>query len=220
LAWQEEEKQRRMEQVLQVAMQELAKQGYEDTSMELLAEKSGFTRKTLYNYFGSKEEIVLQLLCRSLTSVVQRFEAKADLPLLGGDILREFGVAFEEFSREEPELFMMQTLPIPMETSVEDFPSGKCFLQARDQIRQVMMAAIKKGQADGSVRQELDPMMATLYMSMMSTQFILSVNSIPEAKFQQIGVNKAAFYDFILDMIGYSLSPQAGGEKSEGCGKK
>jgi AcrR family transcriptional regulator len=104
LAWQEEEKQRRMEQVLQVAMQELAKQGYEDTSMELLAEKSGFTRKTLYNYFGSKEEIVLQLLCRSLTSVVQRFEAKADLPLLGGDILREFGVAFEEFSREEPEL--------------------------------------------------------------------------------------------------------------------
>jgi hypothetical protein len=83
-----------------------------------------------------------------------------------------------------------------------------------------MMAAIKKGQADGSVRQELDPMMATLYMSMMSTQFILSVNSIPEAKFQQIGVNKAAFYDFILDMIGYSLSPQAGGEKSEGCGKK
>jgi hypothetical protein len=55
---------------------------------------------------------------------------------------------------------------------------------------------------------------------MMSTQFILNVNSIPEAKFQQIGVNKAAFYDFILDMIGYSLSPQAGGEKSEGCGKK
>ncbi|SFU18638.1 TetR/AcrR family transcriptional regulator [Mesorhizobium sp. YR577] len=38
--------------------------GFADTSVEEIATRAGLTRKTVYNLFGSKEEIALQLIAR------------------------------------------------------------------------------------------------------------------------------------------------------------
>ncbi|PLP61267.1 TetR family transcriptional regulator [Mesorhizobium loti] len=38
--------------------------GFENTSVEDIAERAGLTRKTVYNLFGSKEEIALSLIAR------------------------------------------------------------------------------------------------------------------------------------------------------------
>lgn len=50
---------RRRGLILDAAREELAKRGYDGVTMEGLATRSGVTRKTLYNQFGSKDQLLL-----------------------------------------------------------------------------------------------------------------------------------------------------------------
>jgi len=50
---------RRRALILESARAELAKRGYDGVTMEALATRTGVTRKTLYNHYGSKDELLL-----------------------------------------------------------------------------------------------------------------------------------------------------------------
>jgi AcrR family transcriptional regulator len=50
--------------VLEAADAAFRAQGFADTAMEEIAQRAGLTRKTLYNLFGSKDEIALALIAR------------------------------------------------------------------------------------------------------------------------------------------------------------
>jgi AcrR family transcriptional regulator len=53
---------RRRKQLLEVALQVFAERGFHPTSMNDLAEAAGVTKPVLYQHFGSKRELYLELL--------------------------------------------------------------------------------------------------------------------------------------------------------------
>ena len=53
---------RRRRQLLDVALEVFAENGYHETSMEEVAEAAGVTKPVLYQHFGSKRELYLELL--------------------------------------------------------------------------------------------------------------------------------------------------------------
>ncbi|WP_083196754.1 TetR/AcrR family transcriptional regulator [Rhizobium sp. AC27/96] len=50
--------------ILDAAVLAFREAGFAETSVEEIATRAGLTRKTVYNLFGSKEEIALQLIAR------------------------------------------------------------------------------------------------------------------------------------------------------------
>ena len=61
---QAKERELRREQILKGALSVFKSQGLEQTTMDEIAKKSGFGKATLYYYFGSKEELFIELLDR------------------------------------------------------------------------------------------------------------------------------------------------------------
>ena len=53
---------RRRRQLLDVALEVFATSGFHQTSMEEVAEAAGVTKPVLYQHFGSKRELYLELL--------------------------------------------------------------------------------------------------------------------------------------------------------------
>ena len=81
---------RRRRQLLDVALRVFAERGFDGTSMSELAEAAGVTKPVLYQHFGSKRDLYLELLedvGRQLQDAVTKGIAGADRPhaqVLGG----------------------------------------------------------------------------------------------------------------------------------------
>ena len=55
-------KEERRNQIMMVALENFAREGYHSTSIDKIAEKAGISKGLVYNYFNSKEELLKSLL--------------------------------------------------------------------------------------------------------------------------------------------------------------
>jgi AcrR family transcriptional regulator len=65
----------RRKQILDAALVMIAQKGYHGTTMDDIVKESKLSKGTLYWYFGSKKEIILALLERSLKNAITNIEA-------------------------------------------------------------------------------------------------------------------------------------------------
>jgi AcrR family transcriptional regulator len=96
---------RRREQLLEVALEVFARQGYHQASMNEIAEAAGVTKPVLYQHFDSKQELYLELLhdvADKLTEAVLKGTAEATGP--HDQVERGFR-AFFEWMAEKPARF-------------------------------------------------------------------------------------------------------------------
>jgi AcrR family transcriptional regulator len=117
----EREREELREQILDVAMNILIKEGYDAVTIRRLADEIAYTPGALYSYFKDKEEIVFALVLRAsrhLASVFRAVETIAN-PL---ERLWAIGRAYIKFAMEHPEyydlMFIMST-PIQKMTEAE-----------------------------------------------------------------------------------------------------
>jgi AcrR family transcriptional regulator len=68
----EREKQAREDEILDAAEKVFGKMGYEGALMEDIAREAQFTRKTLYQHFGGKEELLSAVVLRGFGRLLSR----------------------------------------------------------------------------------------------------------------------------------------------------
>jgi len=96
-----------MELILDRAEQLFVDKGYAATSVNDIAEAADFSRTSIYQYFGSKEEIYLHILERYTDLLTERVrEAASGSPTVPGKI-RAFLDEIRRMIREKPNFFEM-----------------------------------------------------------------------------------------------------------------
>jgi len=94
----EKNKQRRVDQVLDAAQQLFRERGYEATRIETIAETASVAPATVYNYFTSKQNILMELALRHVNAALP--ERRAFLQQLPGDPIEGI-IAFERLLSEQ-----------------------------------------------------------------------------------------------------------------------
>ncbi|MEU8307423.1 TetR/AcrR family transcriptional regulator [Actinomadura sp. NPDC048955] len=97
----------RERQMLDVAERVFGERGYQAASMDEIAERCGISKPMLYEYFGSKDGLLVACVSRSkaeLFEVTQKAMAGATTP---GDILSRGMVAYFRFIDEHSRSFAM-----------------------------------------------------------------------------------------------------------------
>ena len=92
------------DEVQRVALALFAEEGFEATTLDDIAAALGVSRRTLFRYYPSKNDIVWAEFSAHLAGLRERLaRASADEPLI--DVLRRAVVAFNDYGAEElPEL--------------------------------------------------------------------------------------------------------------------
>jgi AcrR family transcriptional regulator len=121
----EREREELREQILDVAMNILIKEGYDAVTIRRIADDIAYTPGALYSYFKDKEEIVFALVLRAakhLTSVFRAVESIAN-PL---ERLWAIGRAYIKFAMEHPEYYdLMFIMSTPIQKMSEaDYTEG------------------------------------------------------------------------------------------------
>jgi mycofactocin system transcriptional regulator len=98
------------DQVQRIALRMFAEQGFEETTLDDIAASVGVSRRTLFRYYASKNDIVWGEFSEHLAGLRTRLAAAPPgEPLM--EVLRDAVVAFNDYGeRELPELRIRMTL--------------------------------------------------------------------------------------------------------------
>ncbi|WP_353828437.1 TetR/AcrR family transcriptional regulator [Agromyces sp. SYSU T0242] len=139
------------EEILSAALEVIARDGYGRASIRQLAEAVGLSQAGLLHYFSSKEELFAEVLRKRDEQDRQRYED------------RGVGVSmFEGFRRtiarnaDVPGLVQLYT-HLSAEATDPEHPAHAFFRERTETLCALVAGEIRGGQADGSVRPELDP---------------------------------------------------------------
>ena len=158
---------KRRDQLMEVALERFAASGYHGTSMDEIAEAAGVTKPVLYQHFGSKRQLYLELLQEvgaQLNEAITKATATADGPrqqveagfaaylAFVADRQSAFRLLFGDGPRRDEEFAAAVRL---VEASIADAIAALIDADVDDEHRLNVANAIV-GMAEGAVRHAVD----------------------------------------------------------------
>lgn len=133
--------------------------GINETTMDKLAKESGFTKRTLYSYFNSKEDIYYEVMLKSfneLNSLVRNIlNENRDVSSI--DRIRILGKCLIEFSTMNSSgfkaIFDFQNKDI--ENILNNETAMKCYEEGQYLV-EIMLDALNKGVKSGELKKDID----------------------------------------------------------------
>ncbi|MBZ0301493.1 MAG: TetR/AcrR family transcriptional regulator [Anaerolineae bacterium] len=131
--------------ILSAAIEMITREGADKLSLRKIAQRLDYSPAGLYEYFGSKEEIIDAVCSEGNTRLVNAMkQVPASLPL--EQYLVALGLAYVTFARQNPDYFafMFMNRAIPPEAmpgSADDLPDDDGFT--------VLIQAVERGQQAG-----------------------------------------------------------------------
>lgn len=153
----ERERLTRKKEIIDAAQGLFFSKGFENTTMDEIADRAEFGKPTLYTYFKSKEEIAFHVHLRGYRERVKRLQEAAHSGKNGYEKFRAMGHAYFEFYKDYPEYLRIQ---VEWDSRGYDFDRlseavregyGEWHSSFRD-ICEIYL----EGVADGSLRADLD----------------------------------------------------------------
>lgn len=156
------EREARRNHLLDAAERVFLERGYDNVTVDDIAAEAEVAKGTLYLYFKNKHDLLLDVLHRRRQSILQAFgEAQADakngLDLVG----RLIRAQQKSLAGDPPEfrrLFLRHLVEGP---PLEMTPAFENHAKHIDRIINTYLNAIERGQGDGSIRADLEPIMIT-----------------------------------------------------------
>ena len=200
-----QEREGRRTHILDAARDLFAERGFPGTTMDLVAKSAGFTKRTVYGYFASKEELWCGAMARALEGLAARFREAAAECASGFEQIASMGLAFERFAQEESANFQMMTEGRTMVGSVASETRGLRELgEAHGGMHAAMAEAIRQGIADGSIRPDLDPEITAVLLAVYSSAVMSAVRQADPGS-RACLCPPESFMAQSLDFIGHAL---------------
>ncbi|MCO7125299.1 TetR/AcrR family transcriptional regulator [Sporolactobacillus shoreicorticis] len=132
--------------------------GYERTTMDDLCHEAHFSKRTLYMYFNSKEQIHFEIMIRGYKQLISMLDQESHLSNII-ERLKQMTGTFYQFSVDFPEYF---AAIFSYENNADDFQKGvpdsskeECYALGEVVFHRLAIL-IQEGQEEGVFRSDLD----------------------------------------------------------------
>jgi len=101
------EKEQKVNRFIQIAQGIFFQKGYDTTTIDEVAQRAGYNKRTLYHYFKDKEELFLAVVLDALKLFNKKLQEAYDNPVEGHTKLYSMGKAFFTFFLEYPHILTL-----------------------------------------------------------------------------------------------------------------
>lgn len=154
----EVERETRRRFILEAARRIFAKKGIEETTMDDIAGEAEYTRRTLYTYFPSRDEIYLSIFLEDMETRRDLQQAAVAKAGSGLEKIRAWGETFYEYARQHPHAMRLQLYwdfrGIDKSTISPDIFFR--FEAINYKLAEDLRDMFRQGVADGSLRSDID----------------------------------------------------------------
>jgi AcrR family transcriptional regulator len=197
----EKEKQVREAEIVAAAEGIFYQKGLDGASMDEVAQAAQFTKRTIYQYFPSKEELYLAVALKGFHLLMTYFEAAIAAGATGFEKIQRSGQAYYQFYKDHPDSFRLINHCKYLKAGAES-PNHQAMLDLEGQMFQKFAAAIETGKQDGSIRSDLEPMKGAYFVVSVSIGFLQLLTGTGEKMFMEhYGVEREEFIRFSFDLL-------------------
>jgi len=171
----ERERLARRDEIVVAAEREFLKNGFEKASMDKIAAEAQFTKRTLYKYFSSKEDlfwvVVAGINRRLLEYYKDSMTNEPDFFLK----LRAIATGYLKFAQQNADAFRLLNESHFYRIDKDISPNYKDVVEIRNQGLQGIMELIKAGQETNTIRPDLDPQKTAFSLAFLLMGFLYMV---------------------------------------------
>jgi len=177
------------------------RKGFDGTSIDEIASEAHFTRRTVYQYFQTKEELYFEVAVRNFLKLSSYLESESVKDITGYEEIRRYGLAFYRFYLGSPDAIRLMNYIGHIKETARSSPRYQRFQDANQVIFQKIAKSIEKGQEDGSIRKDFFTMEKAFSLAFLITSFFyeLSTNGKSFTEFMQISEER--FVISTLDLL-------------------
>ena len=183
--------------IMTAAERLFSEKGYALTTIEDISKASEYSRRTIYAYYESKEDILHHILEKGLRSLKADIEAAVNENVGFIDVCRAVCGAKRRYRKEYPS--SLETLKRSGAAEIDHAEASdtvKNILLLGTEINEILEAFIVRGQKSGDVRKDVVPML-TVYVLSTSLDSLLALAET-KGKFicAQNGMSEEAFIEY------------------------
>jgi len=200
----EKEKELRRELILDAAEKVFINRGYDLATMDEIAASAEFTKKSVYSYFPTKDELFAAVILRASEILFRIFNEVFVNNKTGLDKISAIGDAYVHFYREYNASFKILSMrrfggveqPGEYRVKIEKYWS---------EVFSLMSDSFVEGRKDGTLRKDIDPVTAALYVMSSSNGVLDFVASCGDSLEKHYKVNADEFIKTSMNMIGDAI---------------
>ncbi len=204
----EEEKERRRAEIVDAAEELYAKVGWEAVTMDRVARTARLSRALIYVYFRDKNDLLLAITERALAELREKFIAAAAAHPLGLDQVQAIGRAYVLFQQQTPYRFDACSRFHAHQAAGQ--PTDDACAAAGDAVIAVIVQALVQGQADGSIRKDLENPVQVCVMLWAFTHGLIQVGTNKTQEIARLGVEVPQLMEGSFSMLRYMLAAKPG----------
>lgn len=170
----ERERKQRRNAIIMKAAEFFSSQGYEQSMVEEIAEAAGYTKMTMYNYFGSKDDIFIAVVSQAYHKLYEIMDSHLKQPNVAYE-LRSMGNAYVDFFEKYPDdaiLFESGRLSVVTSKIVEKketneplTESEQEFSQYMGMLEELMTSVISEALKQSGIQDKVDPFSVIMVLS-------------------------------------------------------
>lgn len=160
----EREKEQRSIDIINAAEKLFFSRGYDNVSMNDIANEVELSKATLYLYFKDKESLFFAIVLRGARILNSIYLERSRLDITGIEKIKAMGQGFGEFTSSYPDYFRMLCYSGSERFSYADNDDAKEITELISKNIELISKAFKEGMEDGTVRNDMNPLEMAIYL--------------------------------------------------------
>jgi len=198
----ERERKIHVSEIIQAAENLFRQQGYENTSMDDIARASQFTKRTLYQYFASKDDLYFAVLQKGMAKFHSYLAIDMEQTLSGYERVRQIMLACFRFYQDYPEFFkLLNYIGYARQNLTGAEEDRQSFFVVNNALFQGMAALIASGQMDGSIPADMDAEKTSMSLLFVMTGFFNQLSGTGKNFSKHFNLDEQEFSAYTLDLI-------------------
>lgn len=197
----EKERELRRNDIIDAAEDLFFKDGFENVSMNQIAEEAEMARATLYQYFKNKNDIYAAIAIRG-TEIMRAMFNTIPQDLTGLETLKTLSRVYYQFYKEHPGYYKAyyHTAVFDHESS----PNIGVLEENRKENFRVAVEAMEKGFKDGTIRDDINPVTTTFIMLSMSNH-VNNILPVTQLYMDEYGFTQDQLFESNLELVVSSI---------------
>jgi AcrR family transcriptional regulator len=186
------EKQQRRKEIIKAAEKVFFAKGYDQVTMDEIAQEAEVNKALLYYYFKSKESLFFAVNLYGVRILHEMYLECSNLNTDGYDKVKSMVQALYDFSKEHPDYFRIYCYTGTERFQMSENEDAQEIVDLRTGMWRLMVEAIIEGIRDGTIRNDLDPVELSIYLNTLALnalnldftfKIVLDARNISQDKF-------------------------------------
>lgn len=182
--------------------------GFENTSMDEIAKDAEFTKKTIYQYFKSKEDLFYAVASKNVNVLLGCIREASKEGKTGFEKLKNIKEAAYEYARDNRDAYRLLSYAQYVRCTAQDSAYYRDIMTSNTELFAEFGRIMEQGRADGSISRLISHPLGTIALFFIVTGFIGRITEAGEAYSALYGINTDDLAQLCFELTDKLLFPE------------